>query len=503
MGDRIIYTQRERALSRDLVDLQALQNRANAMLASGVSSPEKLSGITARPPNAWWVAGLSFAYVSGGIRVNGGMVGVLQPTYPSTPGPLDSPYRIGAMYDYQDIPLGPVGANTWYIIEARVGDALTLQEPRDVYDPATGTFVPTLVEKRREYQLELRARSNPGNPNNIPTLDPDWVPLWAVEWTPANQAGRVEDLRVTLQDVLQDRPSQAFARSQRCVMPHTTTTAVRVEAVVETYSGRAGVLANMDGGFVLGSQLIDVVDPEILEPGAALTDFGWHYLYVAPWTSSPGGDYEVWPRNVSSLLVTTQRRAVRGVLVLSPKPPDYWGRNSQTLNLPPPFSAYTAGAGTAACIASLNKRPGVNAWVPGSQVDGDATVFNDPVNQGFRLYETAYTQNATASFVVFPSLDNLEGILGAPMYPAGARQVLVDMHVQALRNSGAFWSYELQVYDPSLTRQVVNELGSRGGNTHTFWWDVEHWGTTIPTLLQANAGTVNWTVEMFVRGWRR
>lgn len=152
------------------------------------------------------------------LHIVPGVVGMHDPdgqagsSDPSTANPDDSVYKVlkddgidtNGVLVITDNPGGnPIRVD---IIECQRAQVITEQDNRDIYNPATGLFTPTLVDKVEDGQLTYRVRA--GTPGSgLPALEQGWLPL-AIAAVPGGNSG-VDD--VTFWDVRPLVKDRSFA----------------------------------------------------------------------------------------------------------------------------------------------------------------------------------------------------------------------------------------------------------------------------------------------------
>ena len=171
--DNIVFNTRERPLSTDQNNLQALTARSRAdslaaMLAdsdTGARRDMVLGGllVTANGTN---------------VDISAGVLVQESATIPVAPGALDSNYRFGTTRSTTTLAApSPVG-DTFYLLQAQVSNIVALNENRDVLDPNTGNFVPTPVDKRVERRITFSFKT--GTVSVVPVADADNIPIAAI-----------------------------------------------------------------------------------------------------------------------------------------------------------------------------------------------------------------------------------------------------------------------------------------------------------------------------------
>lgn len=188
---RLVYNTRERLISTDDNRAQAFLARAQqeawraqfddlranwrlfpglAAQAQAVGAPlygEVFSGLFVRPDAPTY------------LTVDPGMAMIVAT---NTPGMDDSPYWYVADPGVQApgvLPFTPnatVGTLRWDVVECQPVDTLLESSNRDVYNPATGLFVPATLEKVRAARFTYRIRlGTPGS--GFPGAAEGWLPL--------------------------------------------------------------------------------------------------------------------------------------------------------------------------------------------------------------------------------------------------------------------------------------------------------------------------------------
>ncbi len=180
-GDRIQINPLERALSKDINDIQLLQTQMRNDVLGSLSA---LRGISAS-------GGIFDTFAESSVMgfdmrasanpaevlIGLGILNQVSFTWPAPPAANESAIRIGINRAVKAVPL-PGTPNIFVMLECRVVDVITVSENRDIFDVPTQTFIPTLVTKQVERQVEFQFIE--GDSSALPAYSGDpWVPLYA------------------------------------------------------------------------------------------------------------------------------------------------------------------------------------------------------------------------------------------------------------------------------------------------------------------------------------
>lgn len=178
-GDRIQINALERALSEDINDLQSMQARVLNDFLSSLSSVRSISnsgGSDDTQPQSFTM-GLDIRTNTTSMFIGPGVLSQLSATWPAAPGPLESSQRLGIQRGTVTVPL-PGTPSVVALLEAQVVDVTTVSSTRDVFDVPTQTFIPTLLVKQNERQIQYQIVTDA----NVPAFSGNpWVPLYAFE----------------------------------------------------------------------------------------------------------------------------------------------------------------------------------------------------------------------------------------------------------------------------------------------------------------------------------
>lgn len=198
-GDKVEFNTRERAVSGDLNDAQALATR---QLADVLRYSLQLERVQTSTPNVGSdrnvvLGGLIPSASGSDIAISPGALAQYSAGMLPVPGSLDSGERVAFLRSATSIACPVPGADTVYLLEAQMVDVVTLSTTRDVLDPGPPpVFVPTTVNKRIERQITFRFRA--GTATAAPAADAEWVPIaivWRLSGAGAVAAADVWDVR--------------------------------------------------------------------------------------------------------------------------------------------------------------------------------------------------------------------------------------------------------------------------------------------------------------------
>jgi hypothetical protein len=360
-ADNIVFNTREKPISQDMNDLQALDARTLASILR-FATMSRLSGLgTANDTEVInpQCNGLQVIPNGSDVLIKPGYLLQESATISPVPGALDSPYRIALNHANMAptaVAPSPV-ADTYYLLEAQVVETTTLTESRSVLNPSTGNFVSTSVAKRKERRLVTAWRTGAANAYPLPTGG-DWVVLAGV-FRPAGGGAvlqsHIQDMRLQPDLLIGEAHIDRATRAQvsRVSVTSDNDSLVHISADADVWTGAStnrGLRLHMRN--LLGvSTGFTPSSAAILSPTTTLASTEWYYLYLAPWAGLA-------PRTYFATV-----GASRGVPVLSHIPPTAFSSgNSAAIDLPAPFGGVQALAGTACCIAILRRNAANNGW---------------------------------------------------------------------------------------------------------------------------------------------
>lgn len=313
MNDNVVINVRERPLSTDINDAQALGSRmlATFLRMFGSDRRTQSSGQPTETGPRSFTSGLDVVPSGSGttVTVNPGMLAQYSLTHPAASATLEDSLRLG--YLHEAVVLNHVGTpNTSVLLEMRVVDVTTATESRDVMNATTGLFVPTSVPKRIERRIEFQWVDNAsGTSNPLPVFSGGtWEPLCILildsngEWLGPSTTYWFLDCRNDIRDLLDDCPQSD--------PDEVTVVGDRVDAVVYNYTMNSlAVNRAFSGNFhgrvgpykawlrAAGNQFTNWLHQPNFEAGFTPSGLGMEHLYLVPLISN---GVEVMPRCVMS-----------------------------------------------------------------------------------------------------------------------------------------------------------------------------------------------------------
>ena len=357
LTDNVFFNTRERALSSDVNDLESLEGR-NLMeslrwvFATQVDSG---AGMASSTPRSVVGGGLQVSPAGSDVGVSPGVIFQQSATLSPLPGALDSSYRFGRLGSSVVVPMPSPGSNTYYLLEAQIVQVLTSSQSRDIFNPITQTFVPTVVPKQYEFQVQFQLVT--GGSSYPAATGGDWVVLAGI-FRPAGGGP------VSTSDIvdLSPRWSDALAAQQKIPGPFSYNTPtflappnLRTVFVPGAAASNNVILAadvqHRGKQYTIRTQTggIDPTVASILEPGVVLAADTWYYLYLYSFRNQlPRGAYA--------------GASCNGVLVLRSTPPIEGGAANSSLPsaLPAPFNADTGLEGV--CIGAVLRNGANTGW---------------------------------------------------------------------------------------------------------------------------------------------
>lgn len=431
--DSIVINVRERPLSSDINNLQSLTARTlmNLMRSLGGAKFFGVPGVEL-PINSY-PAGLVPSIAPSGVDIQIGPGILLQDSLTLSPVPttLDSQFRFGSNSASSVVLMPSPVVETFYLIEAQVAPVVVDTASRDILDPGTGNFVPTLVTKEIDYQVQFQLLT--GGADAPAPSGGDWVPLCIVR-RPAGGgpivATDIIDVR-TITDHGGPRPNAPLLR--RCT--------VRSGSFPGAANNQHEVRAEIDGPFGVRKRddlitFTDFGDASVLSPATVFAADTWFYAYLCGWSAGL----------LNPSPAATALRQTVGVFVVSDVAPDAFRRNSAPITLPSPYNLTTAPATTAYCVGAF-RRNLLNTGFVTTNIYEDAAVMTNLRVQ----------QNVSGAGVpAFNSTVNLAGF-----YPVGARSVRVSIQTDAGGLAGALVNtgYDLFISAVTATTYRKESLG--------------------------------------------
>lgn len=347
--DTLQFNSRERALSSDLNDAQAMTTRQLTTLLRFLLStraPTFLAGSSGQNTFARnGTLGLVVEPAGGGasVLIRPGVLADFSTTWPAAPGALESGYRVG--FNRTDLVVAHPGAPlTNYLVEARVTDVDTVTSIRDIFDVPTQTFLPVLVTKQKERRIELQFVGAP-IAAALPTFSGSpWVPLRYITtdgaglWNGLAVGVPDFDVRPDMRDMLEDDggvnlgatlgPVEAKVESFSLSTVRSAAPGVVMYGAVRA---RAGELR----GHVLAAGALGVA-PTDVSNGYARVGGTLAHLYLVPMKKN---GVEVMP----TIKLAPITGSLKGLLIESDVPPHHQGHHASapiTLNAGGPFAGF-------------------------------------------------------------------------------------------------------------------------------------------------------------------
>lgn len=363
--DNVVINVRERPLSSDINNLQSMIGRDLLDILQQMMSETVFNVPGSGPGSATRnvvLNGLEVVANGSNVSVNAGALLQYSLTLPPALGSLDSPYRMGISRAAQTLAMPSPGVESWVVIEAQMTEVITVTASRDILDPGTGNFVPTLVDKQKERQLQFQVSA--ANPATIPAFSGgDWIPIAAVRRPGGGGAvapGDIYDLR--------DLWSERLGRGNQNLSALNSGSGNPLNAQLWTSLGAASeaVTINYLQGVTKEGQLlwfssngvpVTINVAPFTESGFAPAAGDWCYLYLAPWRGLP-------VRNGQA------GGAGNALLVVSQVAPSFDLYNAAPITPSAPFSSTTLGVGEAVCVGALLRNSLNNGWNPIWTADG-------------------------------------------------------------------------------------------------------------------------------------
>lgn len=460
-GDRVVINSLERAVSNDINDLQAMAARRFADLVSQLCASRAI--VASGGPVDTYVqsctSGLEARAVGAFIEILPGILMQSSLTWPAAPGALESIMRIGMQRSTAVIPI-PAVASTFMILEARVVDVTTVTATRDVFDVPTQTFIPTLLNKQIERQIEYQIVQ--GSTTQLPGFSGDpWVPLFGFITDGAGTVLTLPsayfwDMRPDFKDLSGDLPARFTPDTDHpetvveCWALHSRTRAAGFEVggnyMARTWFGRAWLKAD-DGA-------LPVADNGVT--GLANTQ---EQLYLCPLSSN---GVTIWPiAQIAGLGGTTRGAFVRSFILPGAEGPD----NSGAITFDP-----------AGLYGNFDVVPTKRAAYCGTvHVDGTAAGY------------VAFTQSSGGKYLSRPIRTS-----GSPVVNVANRALaaLVGTETHAL---------DLRGIAPACARTLVFEISIEtsptGASTDAVLWFLRRNGEATQTWPSGRVDSGNTVIE--------
>lgn len=467
--DNIVFNTRERPLSTDWNNLEAMLGRTlmdleryrNMLRTMGYPSSEAVRNIVA--------GGLQVTPSGSDVSVSAGVLLQDSATLAPVPGALDSSYRIGINRAATTVVMPAPGVTTYYLVEAQMTEVTTSTENRDILDSGTGIFVPTAVPKQRERRIQFQLLT--GGADAPAPSGGNWVPVAIVRRPGGGGA-------VVASDIIDVRRLPDARELPTLPVPDRVQLHVAAGGAATT---SAAVRAVIDGGlgrrcYDLFSGTVDLDSTTIKSPATTYAAGTRYYLYLAPWSS-----LSLTPRYTDGVVFQ------EGVLVMSHLAPNALKLNASALSLPAPYGVVNAPALSAYYVGTFLRDSGNTGWVGMSNVNGDVRFeITAMVSSPFRtnLSPPASGDNAFGTFVA-PA--TARRVLIRLIFAGGAVAIGTAVVIGAQYSASAI-SLDTAAVDDALTSYHTLDIPYDGSST-----------VQINLNSAVNAGT---TLGLAVVGWK-
>jgi hypothetical protein len=464
--DNVVINNLERASSTDIDNLQSIAGRFVAETLANWLLNRQGTASTSMPTEtrrSVVLGGLEATPLSANVSISPGILVQDSATLAPTPGALDSDYRWGRLDAVATVTMPSPVSNTWYLVEGQVDQTTTLTALVDIYNPATETFVPTSLPKRKENSVVFQVTTGTSTDAPTPTGG-NWVPL-AVVFRPAGggavTADHIYDVRPTIEH--NEGGVQRTGRLHRSITTYNfdTTGADGCYAASVNFEGWInGKRGWIKTGSLLGPSLLtaagtfgSIVDPS--NSTVASTQGVNNYLYLAPWYGLMPRGQRIMSRTKPST-DSLQRFDSRGILVISTVAPATQGdmTNGAAVTLPHPWSNYAVPAGEAICLGAFKKRSAAGYYQQNTTME---TSIVGGVNQfyTFAASGSGFPEGAEINFT-----GGSPAGIGAP--PLTAQRALI--HVSTSSGISQFNIYLAAQSDAGIAGDIVaNLVGSGSG----------------------------------------
>lgn len=438
--DHNLINVRERPLSTDINDIQALTGRSLVEVLQFLLYNERINlsnPLETGGPEGYVLGGLTVSGSGANASISPGVLLQNNAALLPAPGPLDSNIRLATQRSVVLEPAPTPGSDTYYLLEARMAEVVVTSPSRDVLDPVTGNFVATTVPKLHERRLEFRWRA--GTADAAPATVVGWIPL-AVIFRPAAGGNvltsHVQDARpifdfaakVTAAELSPTTRSVEFTRSYLATqsrIPGDNSLLISLDMVVRDSQGRVA-LAKSNG----------FVDVSIFDRQTGITFPGTNntvrYLYLAHA-----------PHPVSHRYAGV---AHRGYLVVSNVAPSLDNVNSAAIPVVG-VAGGSIGQGSAVCIGVL--RSNGTGWYPMSQVGRRVSVYRLPTTPAGALPSFTFSGAVPANAKI------IDCRLNATLSGGGAGAIFVTEPGASSSTSNAF---ELVAVNGTTTQEVSTRV---------------------------------------------
>lgn len=351
--DNEVFNLLERAASADVNDAQAFIARFVSEMSRYQFASKRIADPTAEVVGSFVLGGLIAQPSGADVVLSTGVMAQLSATLPPVPGPLDSPYRLSRAGAPILVSMPSPGVTTFYLVEAQMVEVTTASAIRDIWTAPSGPFVPQLVPKQRERQIQTQIVAGVGGQAPSPSGG-DWVPIAIVRRPGGGGPVAFSDV-IDVRPLISSRRPPMVVRERRSII--TTLAAGNAIDLLVEMNGPLGERAARAVG-------LDVTSAAVISPAVVLAGNTAYHLYLAPWSG-----FSLAPRQSGSVQFD-------GVLVLSDVPPTSDGTNSALLDLPAPYAAIQAAIGSAYHVGTLGRNAANTGWIY-QRSDNARTVFGN------------------------------------------------------------------------------------------------------------------------------
>lgn len=385
-ADNVVFNVRERPLSTDQNNLESMLARTIADLDKYMFAQKLTQASTGAPPLSFLrdvvLGGLICTPNGTSVDVSAGALLQDSTTISPVPTSLDSSYRIAINRSVTTVATPSPGSLFYYLLEAQMSAVTTSTESRDILDPGTGNFVPTLVPKQVERRIIFQVRIGTVAGPPIPLAD--WVPIAVVRRAaggPALVQSDIVDVRPLWSEITREDPYFIGASATKRTMWTTSPTG---DNATGTNLVQFDFEAYLQGRrmYAKTSAAVDLTLAAFLETGLVYASDTLYFIYLA--------------RARSAYLPTGMYPSVahRGILVVSATGPSQGSdTNSAVITTPAPFGSQTIPIGDAVCVGAILRSSFGDGFM--GMVTTDAGRCHIGFNSGSPYTAGAVMSNAT------------------------------------------------------------------------------------------------------------
>lgn len=365
--DYVQFNTLERALSSDLNNTESMKDRAllDMLREQFGTRTLALGSVPTESPRDVVMGGFELSPAGSDVSIAPGVLLQENAALVPVPGSLDSSYRYAKNQSATTVAMPAPGSDSYVLIEAAMTQVVTLSELRDIWDPITRTFTPSLVNKLVERRAQFFTTTQA---TTFPPPLAGRVPIAAV-FRPAGGGPVLASHIIDLRPLWNDLPRQNLAYDLATSFPQLGRSAFKTASTSAGSSNLISISAHafLQNGrevFFTSNGDIDITAAAYTASGYSNVANSWRYLYLCSWrdTSLPAN----WAPTGG---------IARGILVISNVAPTNFGdlTNGATITLPNPWNA-TVPAGHAVCVGALLRSAANDGWVPMWSVDGRVRV---------------------------------------------------------------------------------------------------------------------------------